>query len=75
MSSLPAALSKGDSEVWGQTDPLSGNPRGKGEDLLAGVEGGWGGTQESELELPGSVVITAQVLGLWKRLGLVLCLI
>lgn len=37
---LPAALSKGDSEVWGQTDPLSGNPRGKGEDLL--VEGEWG---------------------------------
>lgn len=63
--------------MWGQTDPLSGNPRGKGEDLLAGVEGGAvaGGTQESELELPGSVVITAQVLGLWKRLGLVLCLI
>ena len=59
-SSLPAALSKGDAEVWGQTDPLSSNPRGKGEALL-----GWGGgTQESELELPGSVVITAQVLGL-----------
>lgn len=31
--------------------------------------------QESELEPPGSVVVTTQVLGLWKRLGLVLCLI
>lgn len=58
-SSLPAALSKGDAEVWGQTDPFSSNPRGKREALL-----GAGGTQESELELPGSVVITAQVLGL-----------
>ena len=38
-SSLPAALSKGDAEVWGQTDPLSSNPRGKGEALLRGGGG------------------------------------
>lgn len=55
---LSAGLSKDDSEVWGQTDLSPGIPEGKGKICFLG------GLQESELELPGSVVITAPLLGL-----------